>query len=239
MRSPSRPSRHPTSPSPEVAAAIERELRRRPTISLGVLQHFASGIDPSIAEMDPRRFHAEYVVRVEHRLSQERASRRPPTKTARQQPHSRPAAADDERSPTEEVAESSVVQKNVQASDTSSGAATQSGVPGERQRKTSGRRSRGSDPAPAEVPTPEVPLTPREPSRAVVREKPRPETEIEKRKLRHGTAGPQENGVDRVAIRAVFLEFALEVAAAESRVEIVQVLSRIDRYVEQVARHLE
>ena len=47
-------------------------------------------------------------------------------------------------------------------------------------------------------------------------------------------AVPEGRLASRVAIRGVFLQFAREFAEAESRSEIVQVLSRVDDYVEQI-----
>lgn len=47
-------------------------------------------------------------------------------------------------------------------------------------------------------------------------------------------AVPEGGLASRAAIRGVFLQFAREFAEAESRSEIVQVLSRVDDYVEQI-----
>lgn len=49
-----------------------------------------------------------------------------------------------------------------------------------------------------------------------------------------GEATSEHGAMDRDRIRGVFLRFAREFAEAESRAEIVQVLSRVDEYVDQI-----
>jgi hypothetical protein len=53
---------------------------------------------------------------------------------------------------------------------------------------------------------------------------------------RNRKAGRSSENVDREKLRALFLEFASEFAAAESRAEIVGVLSSVDGYVDRVAK---
>jgi hypothetical protein len=51
------------------------------------------------------------------------------------------------------------------------------------------------------------------------------------------SARQQSEGGGREQIRAVFMEFARAFSEAESRTEIVQVLSKVDEYVERVLQH--
>lgn len=46
----------------------------------------------------------------------------------------------------------------------------------------------------------------------------------------------QDGGPDREALRALFLEFATEFAAADTRSQIVRVISSVDGYVERVRK---
>jgi hypothetical protein len=47
-------------------------------------------------------------------------------------------------------------------------------------------------------------------------------------------SAPQAADADRAAVRATLLEFAGEIARAESKADIIAVLSSVDRYVERV-----
>lgn len=58
------------------------------------------------------------------------------------------------------------------------------------------------------------------------------------RRTRRAAAAPtagEGGGADRDRVRAVLLEFARDFAKAESKTEIVQVMSRIDEYVDRIA----
>jgi hypothetical protein len=100
-------------PVDEVIVALERELRQRPNLRLGVLQEFAANIDSAIAALDPRQFQAEYVLPAQRRISHARRARRrkpPPTEAAapgrRRGPPERVArirAAEVEEAPTAAV----------------------------------------------------------------------------------------------------------------------------------------
>jgi hypothetical protein len=49
-----------------------------------------------------------------------------------------------------------------------------------------------------------------------------------------GSAAQGDGGAERAAVRATLLEFAAEVAGAESKTDIITVLGSLDRYVDRV-----
>lgn len=60
-----------------------------------------------------------------------------------------------------------------------------------------------------------------------------------RRKVSAATETGAERPVDREKVRAVFMQFAREFSEAESRTDIVQVLSKVDDYVERVVRQVK
>jgi hypothetical protein len=71
--------------SREVSEMVERELRERPTFSHRVLQQFAANLAPEIARMDPRRFHAEFIVPAQRRIGATTAPKRKSKSKSRRQ----------------------------------------------------------------------------------------------------------------------------------------------------------
>ncbi len=53
---------------------------------------------------------------------------------------------------------------------------------------------------------------------------------------RRRSGGDEGQGADREKLRTLFLEFATEFAAAESRTDIVRVISSVDSYVDRVSK---
>ena len=132
---------------------VRSELDRDPAIGLEALYDKAKEIDPAVAEMSQRQFHARYPLQVKRGRGSKGGSK--------------PAAAKKRRA------------KSARAAETPSAARP--------------RRARGA-----------------------------------------GAAEEAGTGIDRDAIRGVFMEFASDFAQAESRQEIVRVLSSIDGYVDRV-----
>ncbi len=128
-----------------VMEMVRREIDRDPGVELGTLVEKAKEIDPSVAELTPRQFHARYPLQVK------RSRNRGAPKKAK------------------------------------------------RARKRASRALEPASPAPRR-PARETPASGRD------------------------------------AIRAIFLEFAGEVAGADSRQEIVGVLSSVDAYVDRVEK---
>ncbi|HEV2131150.1 MAG TPA: hypothetical protein VGR27_08605, partial [Longimicrobiaceae bacterium] len=66
---------------------------------------------------------------------------------------------------------------------------------------------------------------------------PEPERQNAVSRARRSPRQPRRVEIWREQIRLVFLQFARELAGAETRAEIVQALSRLDRYIDQVVQH--
>jgi hypothetical protein len=77
----------------EVVLRIGEELKRRPQLPPGVLQSFAAQLEPGIAAMDPRRFHALYILPARQPQPKQKA------RTPRQPAREAPAAASSEPAP--------------------------------------------------------------------------------------------------------------------------------------------
>lgn len=75
----------------EVLAQLRRELQERPDLSDGVLRAFAAAIDPSLATMELRAFHARYVVAARSGLGPISRSKRRSRNRARASTRTRPA----------------------------------------------------------------------------------------------------------------------------------------------------
>ncbi len=135
----------------EVMEMVRRELERQPDIPLAELYERAQEIDPSVAELSTRQFHAKYPLQIK------RARGAGGRAATRRQPRRRKTAA-----PTTQQ---------------------------------------------------------------------RTERQPRQRQQRQETGAP-----NRDAIRSVFLQFASDFAQAESRTEIVGVLSNLDGYVDQVVK---
>jgi len=75
----------------------------------------------------------------------------------------------------------------------------------------------------------------RKPQAPLVQEEPRAVAERARSDPLDGAQRSQQTGVDRERIRSVFFELARDVAGAKTPAEVVQVLIRLDRYVDRVA----
>jgi hypothetical protein len=109
----------------------------------------------------------------------------------------------------------------------------------ERRRRTRSRKPMKSNSAPSEAPTLEPPAKAQEEETPMELERPQSVAGLERPEPQNGAERPQPAEVERGRIRAVFLEFASDLAAAESRVNVVRVLSGLDGYVERVVRRVE
>ncbi|MGI9181416.1 MAG: hypothetical protein ACR2H9_13060 [Longimicrobiaceae bacterium] len=115
-----------------------------------------------------------------------------------------------------------------------------------RKRKTAEPRTRRATAAP--TPQPATPAPPPAEARPQLAPPPPAEAAPERRRPTRApqaaehpastaTRRQRDHAAERTRVRAVFLEFAREVAAAESRGEMVEVLRRLDRYIDQVIAH--
>lgn len=192
---------------------VERELRARPNFSHRVLQQFAANLDPEIARMDPRRFHAEFIVPVQRRIgaakpakSKSKKGRRVGRSRTRATPAAKPKVAST-HAPRSEASQGEVRAESVheRSASHSPANASDTGDPREIPGRAAARRSK---PAAEEA----IRAGPRAPT---TRRRARSDRDIERRRR----------------ARVIFYEWARALADAESDVAIIEILGEVDRYV--------
>jgi hypothetical protein len=191
-----------------VIESVEGELRRRPSLRTGILQELASAIDPNVRDMDPRRFHTEYVVPAQLRLAKPRRKRkkRRPSGSPVTGTHTGGAGAG-----VTPRADLPPVQPEIAPAATASASAPAETVAG-----TAEPSSDAGDihPPPTSGPYRSEPARPRS--------QPPP--------------GSMRPPVDHRLIRSAFLEWARSLARAETETEWVHAVTDVDRYVERVLK---
>jgi hypothetical protein len=195
-----------------VLQQIQDELRMRPDLSLGILYQLAVHIDPAIEGLKLRQFNMIYVLPAKQRLTAE--SRRSPRPRRKQRPAARraagtgaaPADAGGHPEPPPRALETAPTPSDEAVSPAAPAALTSPAEP------LSGARS---EPAGAELDTIAAPAVPE--------------------------AGAAEPGsrpagiaTQRTKVRAALMSFAVDLAAAEERAELVRVLTRVDGYIDML-----
>jgi hypothetical protein len=205
-----------------VLQQIQDELRVRPDLSLGILYQFAVHIDPAIEGLKLRQFNMIYVVPAKQRLAAE--SRRSPRPRRKKRPAAgrasgrgaAPAATGPKPQPPRRAEQTP---PNPGGEPVTPGAPALPAAPlaGAAAVARSGANGAGLD----AIAAPAVPET---------------RTAEAQHFAAVAEAGPGEMPADiathRTKVRAALMSFALDLAAAEERAELVRVLTRVDGYIE-------
>jgi hypothetical protein len=215
--------------NPEVSAMVERELMQRPTFSHRVLQTLAAELDPSVGEMDPRLFHAEYVVPAQGRIAAAKGGKRRRRKTTRAGATTRirrsRATGADQAAPATQAVGEVVPVAEVQA---------EAGAPA--------HEVDAAAAIAADAPAPSV----SEPEAEPRAEPAAPAASPEEHRRRRVRESPTEPGRARAraprsrervrAVRAAFFAWARELADADSPAAMVEAFDHVDRYVDTVLK---
>jgi hypothetical protein len=189
-----------------VIESVEGELRRRPSLRTGILQELASAIDPNVRDMDPRRFHTEYVVPAQLRLAKPRRKRKKRRPSAPTSTGTHAGGAGGGVTPRADLPP---IQPEI--------AAPSSAAPPAETAAATGEPS--SDAADIH-PLPTSGRYPSEPARPRAQRPP----------------GSMRPPVDRRLIRSAFLDWARSLARAETETEWVHAVIDVDRYVQRVLK---
>ena len=198
---------------------VEQEMKKDPGVKNATLFAGACEIDESIGELRPQQFHARYRLPVTRRMAEQR-------RPARQQkpvpePDTSPAASGDGAAVMEFVERTLEADPNIANADLFAGAreidpsvAQLSGrqFHAKYPLQVKARLARAAAPEPQlpsapEVPESEEPTTPEAPS---------------------AVAG------DPLAVRRLLLDLAKELANAESKADVIEVMARLDDYVVKI-----
>jgi hypothetical protein len=236
--SPPRPTRkrNPTDPQRErLVSLVEEELRRR-KLTTGILQQLASAIEPSVRDMDPRRFHSEYVVPAQLRIAG-------PGRKRKKRRTSAAIAATAARRTTRAKRPGTV-----RAGAGAKGAAPSRAFTPEAAPIPAPADSLGQVPPVSAAVSPEArrstvapPAAPPAGSSAAAAPA-RPEMRAVRsvagatRALGRGVAGAVRRRPERAVVRGIFLDWARTLAGAESEADWVSAVLDVDGYVDRVLR---
>jgi hypothetical protein len=213
----------------EIRRLVEDELRRRPAIPDGILFALALQIDPELERMDPRTFHAHYVVPARQAvIPQKRRKRKPrpsgqtPAPAATRGRARRSGLKDVSwiRSPLDALADDLKSGPALQGSEAESGAAATTSAAGPAAAPAPPRRSRAVRPRAAAAPARSVQTPP-------------PSAETGESPESPALAAHRGGRPERDRVRAALLAFAVELAAAERPAELVMVFERIGTHVDR------
>ncbi len=198
---------------------VEQEMRKDPGVKNAALFAGACEIDESIGELRPQQFHARYRLPVTRRMAEQRQPAR--QRKAVPEPVPAPAASGDGAAVMEFVERTLEVDPNVSNADLFAGAREIDPSVAELSARqfharyplqVKARLARAAAPEPKTPPEPEVPAV----------EETAPED-----------APPPQAG-DPVAVRRLLLDLAKELATAESKAEVIEVMARLDDYVAEI-----
>ncbi len=190
---------------------VEQEMRKDSGVKNATLFAGAREIDESIAELRPQQFHAKYRLPVTRRMAEQRQA----------VPEPDPAASGDGAAVMEFVERTLEADPNVSNADLFAGAReidpsvaelTARQFHARYPLQVKARLARAAAPKPKTPPEPEVPTV----------EETAPED-----------APPPQAG-DPVAVRRLLLDLAKELATAESKAEVIEVMARLDDYVAEI-----
>ena len=198
---------------------VEREMKKDPGVKNATLFAGACEIDESIGELRPQQFHARYRLPVTRRMAEQRRPARQPKSVPAPDPA--PAASGDG------VAVMEYVERTLEANPETANADLFAGAreidPSVAQ--LSARQFHAKYPlqvkarlAKAAASKPETPLEPAVPTAE---------------KTAAEEAPPPQAG-DPVAVRRLLLDLAKELASAESKAEVIDVMARLDDYVAEI-----
>ncbi len=198
---------------------VEQEMKKDPGVKNATLFAGACEIDESIGELRPQQFHARYRLPVTRRMAEQRQPAR--QRKAVPEPDPAPAASGDGAAVMEFVERTLEADPNVSNADLFAGAReidpsvaelTARQFHARYPLQVKARLARAAAPKPKTPPEPEVPTV----------EETAPEE-----------ASPPQAG-DPVAVRRLLLDLAKELATAESKAEVIEVMARLDDYVAEI-----
>ena len=198
---------------------VEQEMKKDPGVKNATLFAGACEIDESIGELRPQQFHARYRLPVTRRMAEQRQPAR--QRKGVPEPEPAPAASGDGAAVMEFVERTLEADPNVANADLFAGAREIDPSIAE----LSGRQFHAKYPlqvkarlARAAAPEPETPSAPEVPTS----EEP---TALE---------APSAVVGDPLAVRRLLLDLAKELANAESKAEVIEVMARLDDYVAKI-----
>ncbi len=206
-----KPAKRGATTDAEVMSWVDAELKSNPQVSVDELLAGALKLNPAIAELSKRQFHARYPLQVKRaaRRAADAAAGIKPRRRRRTAPAPAPepepeAAPPAEEAPAPEPAAEAAPEAPAEAAPEAVSAPEAAPAP-------------APEAAPAAAPEAEPAAAP-EPAPA-----PAPE------------AAPALAGLDREVMRKVFFAFAADITAAEGTTGVVRVLAALDDYIDQVA----
>ena len=200
-----------------VVQYVEGEMKKDPGVKNAALFAGAREIDESIGELRPQQFHARYRLPVTRRLAEQRR----PARQAKAAPDPAPASLGDGAAVMEYVERTLESNPGIANADLFAGAREIDPSVGQltgRQfharypLQVKARLARAAAPEPKTPPEPEVP-TAEEPTAPDL--------------------SSAEEG-DPLAVRRLLLDLAKELASAESKAEVIEVMARLDDYVAEI-----
>ena len=198
---------------------VEREMKKDPGVKNATLFAGAREIDESIGKLRPQQFHARYRLPVTRRLAEQRRPAR--QAKAAPAPDPVPASLGDGAAVMEYVERTLEANPGVTNADLFAGAREIDPSVGE----LTARQFHAKYPlqvkarlAKAAAPKPKTPLEPEVPA---AEEATAPEE-------------PSAEAGDPVAVRRLLVDLAKELASAESKAEVIEVMARLDEYVAEI-----
>jgi len=208
---------------------VEQEMKKDPGVKNAALFAGAREIDESIGELRPQQFHARYRLPVTRRLAEQRRPARQ-AKTA-PAPDPAPASLGDGAAVMEYVERKLEANPGVTNADLLAGAREIDPSVGQ----LTGRQFHAKYPlqvkarlAKAAAPKPKPPPEPEVPTAEESTAPDRPSAGED-----DPEAPPTGEG-DPLAVRRLLLDLAKELASAESKAEVIEVMARLDDYVAQI-----
>lgn len=200
---------------------VEREMKKDPGVKNATLFAGAREIDESIGELRPQQFHARYRLPVTRRMAEERQPAR--QRKADLVPDPAPVESGDGAAVMEYVERTLEANPGVTNADLLAGAREIDPSVGQltgRQfharypLQVKARLARAAAPEPRTLPEPEAPAA----EETTAQDPP-----------------PVKEG-DPVAVRGLLLDLARELASAESKAEVIEVMARLDEYVAEIMK---
>ncbi|MDE0357882.1 MAG: hypothetical protein OXN92_09075, partial [Gammaproteobacteria bacterium] len=200
---------------------VEREMKKDPGVKNATLFAGACEIDESISELRPQQFHARYRLPVTRRMAEKRQPAR--QRKANRAPDPAPAESGDGAAVMEYVERTLEANPGIANADLFAGAREIDPSVGQ----LTGRQFHARFPLQvkarlARVAAPE-PMPPPEPEAPAVEETSAEDV-------------PPGKEADPVAVRRLLLDLAKELASAESKAEVIEVMARLDDYVAEIMK---
>ena len=200
-----------------VVQYVEGEMKKDPGVKNAALFAGAREIDESIGELRPQQFHAKYRLPVTRRLAEQRR----PARQAKAAPDPAPASLGDGAAVMEYVERTLEANPGIANADLFAGAREIDPSVGQ----LSARQFHAKYPLQVKA---------RLAKAAAPKPKPPPEPEVPTAQETAEEDAPPKQAGDPVAVRRLLLDLAKELASAESKAEVIEVMARLDDYVAEI-----